>query len=122
MLYNYTADFDKKKHSKSSWQHRDFSVMFTTENEIIRSSWKQIYRLKIRVYSFAYLTFDPQAPCRHDFDCVGEQFPGHLMDMFESLGIHALFYKKKLYITDIASIFNRSDYRLGWIIFERAYR
>ena len=45
------------------------------------------------MYSFAYLTFDPQAPCRHDFDCVGEQFPGHLMDMFESPGIHALFYK-----------------------------
>ena len=37
--------FDEKKRPKSSWQHRDFSVMFTTENEIIHSSWRQIYRL-----------------------------------------------------------------------------
>ena len=35
----------KKNRPKSSWQHHDFSVMFTTENEIIRSSWRQIYRL-----------------------------------------------------------------------------
>ena len=34
-----------KKSPTSSWQHHDFSVMFTTENEIIRSSWRQIYRL-----------------------------------------------------------------------------
>ena len=34
-----------KKCPKSSWQHLNFSVMFTTENEIIRSSWRQIYRL-----------------------------------------------------------------------------
>ena len=37
--------FKKKKRPKSSWQHLNFSVMFTTENEIIRRSWRQIYRL-----------------------------------------------------------------------------
>ena len=56
------------------------------------------FQMVCRVYFFAYLTFDRQAPCRHDFDCVGEQFPGHLMDMFESPGIHALFYKKSYHI------------------------
>ena len=38
----------KKNRPKLSWQHRNFSVVFTTENEIIRSSWRQIYRLLIR--------------------------------------------------------------------------
>ena len=34
-----------KKRPKISWQHRNFSVMFTPKNEMIRSSWRQIYRL-----------------------------------------------------------------------------
>ena len=45
-----------KKCPKSSWQHRDFSVMFTTENEIIRSSWRQIYRLLILHRNFENCT------------------------------------------------------------------
>ena len=36
-----------KKCPKSSWQLRNFSVMFTTGNEIIRSSWRKIYRLSV---------------------------------------------------------------------------
>ena len=43
MLYK---SHDEKEKPKSSWQHRNFSVMFTTENEIIRSSWRQIFRLR----------------------------------------------------------------------------
>ena len=39
-----------KKCPKSSWQHYNFSVMFTTENEIIRNSWRQIYRLLVNLF------------------------------------------------------------------------
>ena len=41
-----------KKCPKSSWQHFDSSVMFTTENEIIRSSWRQIYVLMYPDFDF----------------------------------------------------------------------
>ena len=49
----------KKKRPKSSWQHLNFSVMFTTENEIIRRSWRQIYRLWMTYVFWPFLTYLP---------------------------------------------------------------
>ena len=48
-----------KKTPQIKKQLRKFSVMFTTENEIIRSSWRQIYRLSDS-YSTSKLPYEPQ--------------------------------------------------------------